>query len=282
MTDLKKLYNEVLYTQVRVKTDNSGGSGTIIYSEPNKEDTFSTYAITCYHVIESAITVKTDWAPPPIARDIKREFRKAISVEFFDYENVKHGHRPVSYSADADIVAYDKSHDMAVLKLRTIKKASHIAKLLPLSRETNVIVGTDVWAVGCALLHDPILTKGEVTHMGDEIDYKDYWMCNASIVFGNSGGAVFTELDEAYQFIGIPSKVDIVGWGNPVTHLGYFSPIHRVCEFFEEQMYQFLCDSKYTEESCLTTRIAKRKSEEKKLSLVLTDEEESETIIGRE
>lgn len=267
MEELEKIRQEVIYTQVRVKTDQAGGSGTIVYSKENNKKTFSNYVLTCQHVIDAAITIKKDWAPPPIGRDIKKEYRKIVTVEFFDYENVPYGHRPLNYSADADIMCYDKTNDMALLKLRTLKKANNVCNILPMEKEESIKIGSDILACGCALLHDPILTAGQITHMGDEIDYKDYWMSNASTIFGNSGGAIYIQMDGIYYFIGIPSRIDIVGWGTPVTHLGYFSPVHRIYKFLEEQMFNFIVDPIYTEEKCETLREMKRKNEEKKMTI---------------
>jgi len=256
-----------------VKTDKAGGSGTIIYSEPN-EDTpskYSTYVITCHHVIEDALSVKKEW-DSAVGRDVKREYRKVVVVEFFDYENVLPGHRPVNYSVDADIVAYDKDHDMALLKLRTKKQAQYVAKLCSSEKAKQLTIGDEVFAVGCAMLHDPILTKGIITHQGDEIDYKDYWMSNAQIIFGNSGGAVFTK--DELEFLGIPSRMDVAGWGSPITHLGYFSPIHRIYEFFNEQLFHFLHDKTHTEKQCEKEREKRQKAEEERLKALLPEEEE--------
>lgn len=258
-----QLHEEVLYTQVRVKTKNAGGSGTVVYSKRNKKD-YSTYVITCHHVIESALNVKDEY-DPKIGMNRKKEYRQVITVEFFDYKNIPHGHRPISNSVDADIVAYDKDHDMALIKLRTVSEAPFVGKLLPKTSIEKVTSGMRCHAVGCALLHDPIITPGEITHMGTEIDYKDYWMSNASIIFGNSGGAVFLDGAE-YYFIGIPSRIAISSWGKtPVTHLGYFSPITRVYEFLKTENFQFIYDDNYTEEQCEKTREdIKKKAQERR------------------
>jgi len=262
--NLDHLHEQVLYPQVRIKTAKSGGSGTIIYSEPveGEPNVYHTYALTCHHVIDAAISVKDEW-DPRVGRQRKRETRQLVQVEFFDWANVLHGHRPLSYQTDAEVVAYDKDHDMAIVKLRTVKKAGHVAKVMKKGEEKSIRIGSGVLVVGCAMLHDPILTTGIVTHCGDEIDGKLYWMSNAQIVFGNSGGAVFTE---SYEFIGVPSRVDIVGWGSPITHLGYFSPITRVHEFFDEQSYHFLTPgSGHTEHQCEEERKKIREREERKL-----------------
>lgn len=271
--ETEKLHKEILYTQVRVKTKTAGGSGTVIYSMKNGE-AFSNYILTCHHVIESALKVKKEY-DPRIGMDRKKEFREAVTVEFFDYLNVPHGHRPISSSVDADIMAYDKDHDMALIKLRTTKQSPYVAKFLPKNQIENIMVGMECHAVGCALLHDPILTSGEITHMGDEAKYKDYWMSSAQIIFGNSGGAIFLDGETSY-FIGIPSMVDILGWSTPVTHLGYFSPIHRIYQFLNEQNFQFIYDHAYTEDQCEKKRNELKEEASKRLWRVEPEESESE------
>lgn len=250
--ELDKLHREVLYTQVRVKVGGVGGSGTIVYSAEGVKG-FSTYCLTCHHVIEKALTVKKEY-DPKIGMDRKKEYRQVVNVEFFDYETVPHGRRPVSNSVDADIMAYDATHDMALLKLRMKTEAQHVAKLLPKEDVEKVRIGNKSFAVGCALLHDPILTEGMITHLGDEIDYNDYWMSSAQIIFGNSGGAMFRPNEEGYFFIGIPSRIDIAGWSDPITHLGYFSPVHRVYKFIRDEHFEFIVDPEFTEEQCEKVR----------------------------
>jgi len=266
MENVQKLHEQVLYSQVRVKAGQGGGSGTIIYS--NKFDShYSTYVLTCHHVIDSAITVKKEW-DSRLGRDRKKEYRQLVTVDFFDYQNSPHGSVPVTYSTPAEIVAYDTPHDMAILKLRTVEPAKYTANLYPKGEHKDINIGTKTIAVGSALLHDPIITEGIITHQGDEIDYKIYWMSSAQIIFGNSGGAMFAERDGNYYFIGVPSRVDVVGWGSAVTHLGYFSPIPRVYDFFKEQLFHFLVPgSKHTESDCLKEQESREEREERRLYL---------------
>ena len=272
--DLTKLHQQVLQSQIRVKTDKAGGSGTIIYSQGS-----STYAITCHHVVDSAIRLKVAW-DPALGRERKKEYRQLVTVEFFDWDSVPHGHRPLTYSADAEILAYDAAHDMALLKLRMTKSAPAVAAMLPAEEVSRVRVGSPMVACGCALLHDPILTKGMVTHMGDEIDHKLYWMGSAQIIFGNSGGSVFLPLtvgdEDRFWFAGIPSRIDVAGWGVPITHLGYFSPITRVYEFLDEQLYHFIKPgATHTEVECEKERKARDEQEKRRLTMEQAEKDDS-------
>ena len=262
------LRTQVLYNQVRVKTSKAGGSGTVIYSalgEDSKQ--YNTYVLTCHHVVSDAISIKSAW-DSRIGRDRKQELRQLVTVEFFNYLNVPHGYRPVSSSVDAEIVAYDDRHDMALLHLRTIQQAEHVAQMLKPADVEVLQVGMPLVAVGAALLHDPIVTQGHLTHMGDEIDHALYMMSSAQIIFGNSGGAMFGEVDDVYQYVGIPSRIDIAGWSSPVTHLGYFSPAVRIHEFLQEQLYCFLIPGhEHTGAHCATERKERKEREERRLQM---------------
>ena len=274
MSDIQRLHDEVLHTQVRVRTVKAGGSGTVIYSAPHTDGAHASFVITCHHVIEDAVNVKEEW-DPRVGRQRKREYRQPVEVEFFDYSNVPHGHRPVTYSVPADIVAYDPTHDMALLRLRTVKVAPGVAHLPAADSWKSLTIGSPVVAVGCALGHDPIQTRGEITHMGDEIDYKDYWMSSAAIIYGNSGGAIYADLDGLYRFIGIPSRVAIAGWGSAIPHMGYFSPIHRVYEFLGDNLYHFLVPGHaHQVEDCERERKDRGEREERRLMLEAPERQE--------
>jgi hypothetical protein len=220
--DLDRLHAEVLYSQVRVKTTKSGGSGTIIYSEAAEDGVHHTYAITCHHVVEEAISIKAEW-DSRVGRERKREIRQLVTVEFFDWSNVLHGHRPLNWSSDAEVVAYDKDHDMALLKLRTVKQAAYVARVMAPGDEKAIRIGSPCTAVGCALLHDPVLTGGIITHMGDEIDGKLYWMCH-------SADTEVLARDGWKPISGVVEGEEIVTWNEQRNVLEY-QPVHKLYKY---------------------------------------------------
>jgi len=258
-------HDKVLYTQVRVRVATAegqvGGSGTVVYSGPTegKKDAFSTYVLTCQHVVEAAVRVDT-FFDPTLGRERKRELRQEVEVEFFDYG--PDGSVDRTYSVRADVAAHDALHDLALLRLKSNRRADYVAEMFPRGESARIRIGHPVVAVGCALLHDPIRTEGTVTHKGDVINYNEYWMSNAQIIYGNSGGAVFT--GDTGQFIGVPSRIAVAGWSTPVTHLGYFSPVDRVYKFIDDQGYEFLYNRERSEAECEKAREErKRKAQEK-------------------
>jgi len=270
LNPFEKEHKEMLYPTVRVRTEKAGGSGTIIYSKPlpdqkGEDIDYETYVLTNFHVIEDAVAFKKKW--DPIAkREITKETRTTVQVEIFEY---KHGSSIVGSSAfEGDIVAWDKEHDLALLKLRTVKPFKYVAKLYPKGKEDLIKLFAPCYAVGCSLGHSPIPSKGMLTGKNDEIENKSYWMSSAQIIFGNSGGSMY--LEETHELIGVPARVSgyMAGFNiDVVTHMGLFVPCTRIYEFLEEQIYQFIYDKNYTSKDCEKLRKEKAEIEEKKLLL---------------
>lgn len=243
------LHEEVLYPCVRVLAGDTGGSGTVIYSQQH-EGEWHNYVLTCHHVVEKAVSVKEKW-DAFLGRVRKQEERDIVRVEFFHYE---HGSRAIgTHGVDADILMHDQDHDIALVRLRQTREgAPHVARLFPHERTKEIALLDPCYAVGCALLHAPIVTAGHITSMSDHIEGKSYFMSSAQIIFGNSGGAVFHAARN--EFIGIPSRVAIAGWGSAVTHMGYFSDVERIYKVLDSWCYQFLYRPDYTMESCAKAR----------------------------
>jgi len=264
---IELFHKGLLYPIVRVRTEKAGGSGTIIYSKPDPKNPkeYETYILTNHHVIEDAIQIKKKWSS--IAkREIEKEIKATVFVELFEYKYLSTIIGGTTY--EADIVAWDKDEDLALLKLRTIHKMPYVAKMFPRGKSETIKLFTKVFAVGCSLGHPPIPTLGQITSKHDEIENKEYWMSTAQIIFGNSGGAMF--LADSLEFIGVPARISAIqlGFGiDVITHMGFFIPIERVYKFFEDQIFYFLYDPKYTSVECEELRKKKEEEEERKLIL---------------
>lgn len=253
-------HEKVLYPVVRVRTDKAGGSGTIIYSKenPDKPGEYLSFVLTNHHVVEDAIQIKAEF-DSMTKRDVKKEFTQKVRVDIFDYINMSEMNSANTHTAD--IVAYDKSHDIAILKLDTPKKMHYVADMLSKEVISTIKLFEPIYSCGASLLHDPFANKGEITYLNEDIDNKCFWMSNSNMIFGNSGGAVF--LAENGEFIGIPARVTStqLGFGfDIITWMGFFIPISRIYEFFDEQELQFLSDDSFTYTECM----AKRKVHQKK------------------
>lgn len=258
------LTRETLSTCTRIRSGNVGGSGTVIYSEQNKEGTYSTYVLTNEHVVDNNIKTEKEWSTL-LKRDVKKDILGIVEVHFFQY---KWEQRSIGATAiEADIMTYDKREDLALLKLRSEPRVESVARLYPKGKEKELRLGMSTMAIGAALGEPPVLTVGRLSQFGREIDNREYWLQTAPTIYGNSGGSVF--LEETEDFIGVPSRlaVTISGFGSDaITHLSYIVPITRIYGFLDDQLFRFIYDSKFTEEGESEERERRRKEEELKIA----------------
>ena len=149
----KDLHDKVLYPVTRVKTGKAGGSGVLVYSEPDPSDEtkYVNIVLTCQHVIDSAISVKDEW-DSLLKREIKKDIMEEISVEIFDYDGSKISS---ANSSQAEIIAYDKGHDLAAVKLHNSRPMDYVATIYPKDELDQLQLFDEVWTSGCSLLHDP-------------------------------------------------------------------------------------------------------------------------------
>jgi len=254
----------MLLPNCRVAAQKAGGSGTVIYCKENKDKEFSTYVLTNFHVVANNVEVKKKWSPL-LKHDVKMDFLTSVDVHFFKYQ---YQSRAVGVtSIDADIMAYDPDHDLALVKLRDSDKAPAVAKLYPKDKENELRLGMPVVAIGAAMGEPPVLTVGRLSQFAREIDNKEYWLSTAPTIFGNSGGALY--LEETEELIGVPARVAVAMLGfspDAITHLSFSIPITRVYEFLDDQMFRFVYDSAFTEEGEAEARESKRKDEELKIA----------------
>ena len=261
-----QLHEQILYPVVRVRCEKAGGSGVVIYSEPDPENDgkYINIALTCEHVISDAITVKNEW-DSLLKREVKKDIMKEVIVEVFEYE----GSELLSAnSTRADVIAYDKGHDLAAVKLHNTKPMDYVSAVIPKDSIQDLRLFDPVWTSGCSLLHDPFANPGTLTYLKEDIEEKDYMMYNAPSVFGNSGGGVFS--GKSGNLLGLASRISTIqlGFGIDVmTWMGFCTQPDRLYEFFEHQELQFLYDENDTYAEGLERRENRRKESLKSLLL---------------
>ena len=269
MKEIEMKHKQILWTTVRIAAEKAWGSGTVIYSGQNSKGEWNVYVLTCEHVIHDNLKVETRF-DQLVGYDIKKETRIPCEVQFFYYDkySICQG---VASSVKADIVAYDVDGDIALLEIRRDNKVDFIANLYPKGKEYDVHVYDEVWAVGAALGHEPVATKGIINFMNELMEEGvEYWMSSAQIIFGNSGGAIFRyslERDR-YEYLGIPARIalSIQGFSpDAITHMGFFVPINRIYKMLDDNFYQFIYDTKKTYEECEEDRKKYKKEREKLL-----------------
>jgi S1-C subfamily serine protease len=266
---IEKLHQEVLWTTVRVRSDKAGGSGTVVWSDKDKEGKYHTYVLTCEHVIDDLIKIEKKW--DEIAKvERKMEVLGKPRVQIFYYENYSRC-KGSSGEHRAEIVAYSKEEDIALLELERYETPiEYVASMFPRGKLEEIHVFDKVHCVGAAMGHEPIATEGIISYMDEIIDGKEYWMSTAQSIFGNSGGAVFRYSKERdrYEFLGMPARITVAMYGfsaDAITHMGFFVPINRIYKFLDDNCYQFIYDPEYTYEKCQELREEKKKERERLL-----------------
>ena len=263
MSERLQFLEDILYPVARVRAKKGGGSGTVIYSQTDGKDftKFNTYLVTNWHVIQPLIKVKKQY-DSFLKRNMPVETRGIADIDFFRYSN---GSRIEAVnSMKAKIEAYNEDEDLALLKLESTVKADNVAKMPPRSRESEIQLADRVFAVGAALGHQPLITSGMINYLDEEIDDRNYWLTSAPIIFGNSGGALFSAIQR--ELIGIPSRIELVAIGfgvSPITHLGFVTPFNRLYDWLDSEFYQFLYDPNYNIDECQVERDTARKDSQR-------------------
>lgn len=269
--DIDALHAKVLYPVVRVRTGKAGGSGVLVYSELGKDGKYVNIVLTCEHVISEAISLRDDW-DTVLKRNIKKEFFEPVSVEIFDYE----GSNVISSnSTQADVIAYDKHHDLAALKLYNPRQIQYVAGIFPKDGIRGLRVGNPCIVCGCSLLHDPFPNPGTLTYLREIIDQKAYLMANAPAIFGNSGGGMFNGITG--ELMGLVSRVTGIqlGFGFDVmTWMEFSTHPERMYEFFKKQELQFIYDKNDSYEAAMIRREKRQKDSLKEMFWKTDDEKQ--------
>ena len=240
----------VMKPLVRVRTEAAAGSGVLIYSDDReKAGEFRTFVVTNSHVIDDAVKVVRKWESLRQAWTYVEE-NEQVTVELFTY--LRGGKTVLAQPVKANIIAHNAEEDLAVLELDSPLAVKAVARLLPDGAPLRML--QDVWAVGCSLGVDPIVSVGQITDLEVLIDRRAYIMASANIIYGNSGGGVFTKVDEDYFFIGTPSRVSVTRNGQAITNMGFFIPAERLRAFFSAQKLNFLLNPAVTPADALKER----------------------------
>lgn len=263
--NLKEKHEKLLYPVVRVFGKKGTGSGTIIYcnEDPKNNGEYLTFVLTNHHVIDDNIAYKKEW-DSVLKRKREQEIIDKAKVEVFSYVRLSECDSSNRYNAD--IVAYDKQHDLALLKMETPRAFKTVAPLLPKDKIKDLKLFTEIAVSGCSMAHEPFINFGQLTYLNEIIDQKKYFMVNAGSYFGNSGGALF--LAETGEMIGVPSRLTGIqlGFGiDMITFMGFSCHTERLYEFFEEQECQFIFDSSDT----YYNAVERRKKKQDKVTMSL-------------
>jgi S1-C subfamily serine protease len=217
--DQDRMWRDLVGPTVQLTGDDTVGSGVLLASEPigdAKEGgakEFRTYLVTAWHVV----------------RDIQNGSESAknpVPVTIYSPEH------HIS-TETAELVKYDATIDVAVLKLDTTRQIECGARLAPRSRLDQVKIFEQVYAVGCPLGNDPIPTFGEIADTHHVVDGSHYWMISAPTYIGNSGGGIYDA--QTHELLGIFSKIYTHGSLRPtvVPHMGLVTSLKTIYDWMD-------------------------------------------------
>lgn len=231
----KPIHEQALYTVVMVQTAAGSGSGTVVWSG-QRDGEAQTYILTNNHVIQSAVTVEDGWDPKE-GKDTKKERKQPVRVLWFDYNDCS---RNVgTHGKIADIVAYDKAADLALLEIRDHEQTvSPVAVMMPKGEKLQL--ADELWAMGSGLGQPPFVSYGLLSFQDRQFNGYRYILSSTPIIFGNSGGALFARKQGRFVFVGVPAMISAAGWGIPVTHMAWSVSLDTIRGFLKDQGFGFV------------------------------------------
>ena len=223
--DKKELTDDMLLPTVQLNGDETVGSGTLVFSGPNKhkDNKVESYVLTSYHVVRNIFT------------DTPKAEKSGFDITvYLPDENL---------IVKGRMVASNPQIDAALVQLETERQFPNVANVLPRTETDQVKVWDAVCAVGCPLGNDPVPSKGEVSSVSNMLNGANYWMINAPTYFGNSGGGIYRS--DTRQLIGVFSKIYTHGNNQPVVvpHMGLCTPMDLIYKWLTKAQLDHLLHS---------------------------------------
>ena len=138
---------------------------------------------------------------------------------------------------EALIIAKDEENDLVLLSIKEMLPFT--ANTAP--RDVALQPFRMVWALGSPLGHGPMPTGGYLAGTRQMLSGKGYFLSNASIYGGNSGGGLFHYSKERKRFelIAVSKAIGLGPFG-PVPHIVLSIPIETVHDFLEKNSFGFI------------------------------------------
>ena len=215
----------LIHPVIQMRGNGTVGSGVLVYSEPfageGPEAGNCKLALTAFHVVSEILGDRLD--------------RKIEKVKLFSP-----GFGQSSGALSARLVAFDKSKDIALLRLGSARKTRDLARFKTGGSFHRLDIFSPACAVGCSLGNSPIATMGQITAVDKEVEGESFWMINAPTYFGNSGGGVYSVPD--CNLIGIFSMIYTYGKAKPIVvpHMGLFLPLDSIADWLGSESLDFV------------------------------------------
>jgi S1-C subfamily serine protease len=222
--DVDWMKHRMIQPTVQLRGSGTVGSGVVVYSErqeDGEEAAYTTLVLTAHHVVLEVLGGRQD-------------MRLLREVQVFD---------SLDGTADtqaAQLVAFDRDRDIALLRLNSTRRFPYVAELISTADLHALDVFTRAYAVGCPLGNRPLPTVGEISSKRKIVGDQRFWMINAPTFFGNSGGGVY--LAENCHLIGVSSMIYTYGKTHPtvVPHMGLFVPMDVIYSWLDSEDLSFV------------------------------------------
>ena len=238
---------EMLYPTVLVRVGSGSGSGTVIYSKENEDRKYESFILTNWHVIQSYVKISKVWNSDK-KEHVETENRRPVNIDLWEYNNYSTAVGTIGRLAR--IMAYDKSRDLALLKVEDEERPMpYVAIIYPEDLDDGPWIFQTVYAVGAGLGKPPFPTMGLLAGYGRDQDGNALYLSTSPIIYGNSGGSLYVYSPRNhYELIGVPSMVSAYGWGSVVSHMAWSRPISEIRIFLRESSYGFILGDEPREE----------------------------------
>jgi len=216
---------QIVNSNYILRSENNLCSATLISQEYR-------WVLTNQHCIESSVQFieQEVVAPDGTVKKVRKVFYGEITLSQPAYGQ---GTRVGEVSLRAEILAFDKSKDLAVLRiLSETTQLPKGAKIPP--DDYKLRQGQTVFAVGNPIGLENTVTKGIINHLYREHKWSSdrvarYIQTDAAITGGSSGGALYDEND---YLIGVPSA------GYNGVALNFAIPYNEFKKFLKENGFE--------------------------------------------
>jgi len=144
--DPQGMWHDLLGPTVQLMGEETVGTGVLLASEPVAgTEEFVTYVLTAWHVIRDIQSTPQSTSTP-------------VPVTIYSSDGSLR-------SETAQLIRYDATLDVALLKLNSTRAVESGAKLAPREHLGDVRIFERIYAVGCPLGNDPIPTHGSISSL---------------------------------------------------------------------------------------------------------------------
>ena len=222
----KQIHEKCLYPTVMLfgPNVNAAGTGVIIKSVKQKDDTYLNLVATCAHIIKKT--------PAEFEPQEENKLPKMIKPPRYEYLVAVGKYKDWSRLVGADnyqctVHAVDEAKDVALLTFVS-KDQLYVAEL---DFHPKLYISNKICHIGCGM-GDPFrLDFGRITALdggiGELPEMKNTYRTSIPTIPGDSGGPVFHK----YKLIGITQAVRTIQTGPisqvPIFHMSYVIPLSR-------------------------------------------------------